>query len=381
MTGLGCHEALVRRGGTLQLTSVPTEAPDRNGARIQLSFVGVCGTDLQILNGSRPDTAEILGHEGVGRVAEAGPAAAISVGEPVVFNPAAQLSAGRILGHNTQGLFQRFITVGARAIEEGLVIPARDCPPAVYAALVEPLAAVIYAHQLIANGLRELRTVVVFGAGPVGLLAATYLGGLGIRVVLVHPTQTRLKMAVALEIVSPTFALTLSDDLREQIIRLNGGDRPDAALICTTRVGSPAALRHAMDVVRDGGCIDLVTNYPEGAPALQGVQATSLRAVRGENVNGVPREGRYRVADGSGRRIALTGHRGTSREHLRKALQVLHVDSAAYARLITHVLPLSEAGQAIQSLSESRARALGGQECIKLIIDMGLGPSDPSWRV
>ena len=370
MTEPDYHPALLRRDRTLQIASVPTPSPARGDLRVKLLFVGVCGTDLQILNGSRPDTAEILGHEGVGRVARAGPAAALAEGQVVVFNPAAQLSAGRILGHNTPGLFQKFITVDSRAVEEGLVIPAGDCPPTVYTALAEPLASVIYAHQLITRQVRHLRTAVVFGAGPVGLLAVTYLGGLGVRVLLVHPTQERLKTAAALGIVSPTAALTLCDDLPGQLLGLNDGQRPDAALICSTRVGAPAALRHALEVVAEGGCIDLITNYPEAGVAPPGVDTVLLRAVRAENVNGVPLEGRYLVTEGSGLRVALTGHRGTSAEHLRGALRELRCHSAAYARLITHVMSLHAAGQAIQRLSESPTRTLGGRECIKLVIDM-----------
>ena len=371
MTEPDRHQALLRRGRTLQIASVPTRPPGRGELRVQLSFVGVCGTDLQILNGSRPDTAEVLGHEGVGQVVQAGPAAALALGESVVFNPAAQLSSGRILGHNTSGLFQKFITVDSRAVEEGLVVAASDYPPTAYAALAEPLASVIYGHQLITIRVRELRTAVVFGAGPVGLLAATYLGGLGVRVLIVHPTQARLRTVAALGIVSPTAAVTLCNDLAERLLQLNDGDRPEAALVCTTRAGAPAALQHALEVVKDRGCIDLITNYPEGAVAPLGVNTALLRAVRAENVNGLPLGGRYLVAGWSGHSVALTGHRGTSPEHLLQAMRVLRLQSAAYARLITHVTSLAQAGPAIQSLSEPHTRILGGRECIKLVIDMG----------
>jgi 2-epi-valiolone-7-phosphate 1-reductase len=370
MASLGSHEALIRRGNVVHLARVATEPPQAGGLRIGLSFVGVCGTDLQILNGSRPDTAEILGHEGLGVVVETAGTGGLAVGDRVVFNPAAQLSRGWILGHNTPGLFQKFITVDSQAVADGLVMLANGCRPPVCGALVEPLAAIVYAHELISNAVPDLRTLVVLGGGPVGLLAAIYLSGLGVKILLVHPTQARLDTVARLKILNPTAMLVASEDVAERIKALNGGYWVDAALICTTRAGAPSALHQAVKAVRHGGCVDLVTNYPENATAPHGILTPVLRAVRSANVCGSPQEGRYLFADIAGRRIAFTGHRGTGHTHLKKALHALSGARVSYRRLITHVLPLREAADAIQELSESNSHVIHGMDCIKLAVDM-----------
>lgn len=370
MTAVGYHEALVRRGSALHLEHVPTEVPSAGGVVIAPSFVGVCGTDLQILNGSRPDTAEILGHEGVGVVVKSARIGAPGVGEQVVFNPAAQLSSGYILGHNTPGLFQTYIAVDSRALEEGLVMATGGCHPPICAALIEPLGAVVYAYELLCKAVSSLRTVVVFGGGPVGLLATIFLGSLGVRPLLVHPSQARMDTAGRLNILSPEGMLAASDDVAERLIERNKGHPVDAALICTTRSGGPSALRQAVEVVRHGGCIDLITNYPENAAVPYGIDAGAVRAVRSTNICGSPREGKYVSGDISGRRIALTSHRGTSHAHLQTALRALGSDPGSYMRLITHVLPLREAAGAIQTLSESKSHFVHGMDCIKLVINM-----------
>ena len=118
------HAALIRRDNTLSVATIPTQPPRAREVLIAPAFVGVCGTDLQILNGARPDIAEILGHEGSGVVVEAGGGAPLEVGDHVVFNPAAELHSDRILGHNTPGLFQQLITVSARSLERGLIMRA-----------------------------------------------------------------------------------------------------------------------------------------------------------------------------------------------------------------------------------------------------------------
>lgn len=366
----GQHEALIRSDEKLRLERIPTESPEPGGLLIAVSFVGVCGTDLQILNGTRPDTAAILGHEGCGVVVRAAQGASLRAGEPVVFNPAAQLPAGRILGHNTPGLFQRRVAIDSQGLDDGLVLRAPDSLRPICGALTEPLASVIYAHDLILRMARDVRSVVVFGAGPIGLMAALYLRGLGTRVLLVHPDRTRLSTAIHLGLVDETSAILGRERLTERIVARNGGARLDAALICTTRPGAPSALGQATEAVRDGGCIDLVANFPEQGAVPAGLSAEAIRAVRAANVCGLPERGVYLHGKFAGRRIGLTGHRGTSRDHLDRAMKTLVRQPTRYMRLITHTLSLPEAAEAIPILAGSGQRSLGGRDCIKAVIDM-----------
>jgi threonine dehydrogenase-like Zn-dependent dehydrogenase len=364
------HQALVRSGTSLQVAAVPTASPPPGGLLIELSFVGVCGTDLQILNGTRPDTAEILGHEGVGVVVQALDGAPLRIGESVVFNPTAQMSANRILGHNVPGLFQQYFTADESAVDAGLVVPAKDCTPPISGALIEPLGSVVYAHELISRSTPDLRTVAIFGAGPIGLLSARYLLGLGVKVLLIHPGPTRLKTAVSLKLIDATSTLGLCENLSEQMLARNEGIRFDAALICTTRRGAAAALAHAVQVVKSGGCIDMMANYPETAVTPTGISPDAIRAVRAANACGVPSAGEYLFLEVAGRRIALTGHRGTSRNHLLRAVQMLRSSTSLYARIITHILSLRDAAKAIESLASSQTRLLEGRDCIKAVIDL-----------
>jgi 2-epi-valiolone-7-phosphate 1-reductase len=370
----GLHQALVRRGYSLQLETVPTTLPGPRDLLISLSFVGVCGTDLQILNGSRPDTATILGHEGIGVVERAGPEATLRAGETVVFNPVAELSAGRILGHNAPGLFQQRIAVDSTAVDQGLVMPISGAIPPLCGALVEPLAAVIYARELISRSTAELRSVVIFGAGPIGLLAAVYLSQCGIRTLIVHPSPVRLNTAIDRGLIAAHSTMIVSEDLVKRIVAYNDDCFVDAALICTTRRGAPAALQTALDITKDGGCVDIVTNYPETASAPYGVATDSIRNVRAANVCGTPDRGAYIYSVISGRRIAITGHRGTSAQHLRQAIRLLQFQKSPYAAVVTHVLTLDIAADAIQILADSNERILYNRDCIKAVIDLTCGP-------
>lgn len=369
------HLALVRTGLALQLTQVPTPSVPSGGVLIAPSYVGVCGTDLQILNGSRPDTADILGHEAAGIVVRAGAGAGVCSGASVVFNPSAQLTRGRILGHNVRGLFQQYFVADADAISDGLVQPVEEGLPPICGALVEPVAGISYTYQLISRIVPHVRSVVVFGAGPIGLIAYEYFREQGVQVLVVHTSQRRLRTAIDIGLLDPECAMTLGENMTGRILAWNAGVPLDAAVICTSMAGASTALAHAVEVVKSGGCIEMVTNYPQSAPTPAGITAQALRTVRAANICGDPHEGAYVHSEISGRRISFASHRGTSRSHLVLAMQTLRRNAPRYCALVTHVLSLADAANAIPMLSDSRGAPIGGRDCIKAVVDMATLPS------
>lgn len=365
------HQALLRSGTALRVATIPTLSPREGGVLIAPSFVGVCGTDLQILNGTRPDTAEILGHEGSGTIVESGPGASLRAGQHITFNPSAQMPKGKILGHNVPGLFQQYVLVDAEAIDDGVIQPMEetDLPP-ICGALVEPVGGVIYAHELITNVVPDFNSAVIFGAGPIGLILGTYLRQRGVRVLTIHSNQNRLNTASHLGALDLDSTLVFSPDCAERILAWNDGNPLDAALICTPMAAAPLALGHAVETVRNGGCIELVSNFPASARTPAGVTATAIRSIRAANICGVPSRGEYIFTEIAGRRLALTSHRGTSRAHLNQAQKVLKANPDPYTSLITHILSLQEATTAVETMALSRETAISGKDCIKAVIDL-----------
>ena len=51
-------------------------------------------------------------------------------------------------------------------------------------------------------------------------------------------------------------------------------------------------------------------------------------------------------------------------------MRELRSRAASYAKLITHVLSLRSAAEAIPTLADSAERALSGRDCIKAVIDL-----------
>ena len=75
--------------GSAALTDMPEPPPDDGPVLVQTQAVGICGTDLEIINGdygwAPPDQDRlIIGHESLGRVAEAAPGTGFGPGDLVV---------------------------------------------------------------------------------------------------------------------------------------------------------------------------------------------------------------------------------------------------------------------------------------------------------
>src|ERR1700726_1191726 len=74
--------------GSVALTDMPEPPAEDGPILVQTQAIGICGTDLEIISGeygSAPPGADrlVIGHESLGRVAEAPPGSAFSAGDLV----------------------------------------------------------------------------------------------------------------------------------------------------------------------------------------------------------------------------------------------------------------------------------------------------------
>ena len=174
-----------------------------------------CGTDVKVYRrGGHPRmlrTPTLFGHEMAGVVVETGP--------------------------------------GVRGFAPGdsvMVANSASC-----GALAEPLACVLHGLDVCAFDAREgAREVVVYGAGPIGLMFTAVLARHGQHVLLADPNESRLAVGTALG-ASATLAIerggAQATAVREKTRR---GEGADLAIECT---GVPEVWRDAMESVRAGG--------------------------------------------------------------------------------------------------------------------------------
>jgi glucose 1-dehydrogenase len=179
--------------GSVALTDMP-EPPEHDGPILVGTLaVGICGTDLEIINGdygSAPPGQErlILGHESLGQVIEAAPGSGFGAGDLVVGIvrrpdpvPCPACAAGdwdmcTNGGYTERGIKARHGYASERYRIHPEYLVAVDPALGTLGALLEPATVVAKAWDHIEKiGRRATwapRKVLITGAGPIGLLAA-----------------------------------------------------------------------------------------------------------------------------------------------------------------------------------------------------------------
>lgn len=244
------------------LTDVPTPDVGPGEVRIKIDQIGVCGTDLHIHNGDFGAVFPLIpGHELVGVVDELGEGIdRFTVGEQVTVNPnvfcgqCKYCLSGRLilcanskgLGSNYPGFFAEYVTVSALLVfsVEGL-----DKDTAVF---TEPTACAMHGLETLA--MRPGSTVLVFGAGPTGLLLAQLIAhGGASSVTVAAPTQFKLDRAAALGI-DTTVLIERGDpeSTKQRLLDASGGEGYDVVVEAT---GSTAVGDICVPLTRRGGTV------------------------------------------------------------------------------------------------------------------------------
>src|SRR4051794_7738521 len=252
-------------GERLELVERPDPTPGDGELLIAPTAVGICGTDVEIFEGSlayfRMGLASypiVPGHEWTGEVVEIGRGVTgFAVGDRVVGEVAigcgvcARCRAGR--SHLCARRTETGIVHMDGAMASRMVFPAayahRVSVPARAAALVEPTSVALHA---VTRGDVAGQSVLVVGAGPIGLLVAQCAAASGAaHVVVSDRRRDRLTLAAALGF-PPAESLDELEILGSQpdpvavAAAAQMEDRIDVAVLCA---GGPAAVAAAFSAV------------------------------------------------------------------------------------------------------------------------------------
>lgn len=190
--------------------------PEAGEVQLQVSHVGICGTDLHIYHGvmdARVKMPQIMGHEMSGVVHAVGSGVeGFAVGDRVTVMPldpcghCPACQAGhthichnlKFLGIDTPGAFQSFWTVPAHTLHR---LP--DGLSLVHGALIEPLS--VACHDVRLAEVEAGDNVVVLGAGTIGTLVALVAQEAGANVLVseINPYRLELAQTLGLQAVNP----------------------------------------------------------------------------------------------------------------------------------------------------------------------------------
>ena len=250
---------------------VPVAGPGEMVVRVHAALT--CGTDLKVYR--RGYHAKMLtlpisfGHELAGTVDAIGAGVArFKPGDRVVALNSAPCDACYFCRHGQQnlcddllfnnGAYAEYIRIPARIVEKNtLLLP--DELPYEHAALTEPLACVL--RGLEESGPQAGDTMVVIGAGPIGLMFmhAAQIAGLHVIAVVKHDEQIAAARTFGAEQVVQTTAV---DDPIAAVRALTPEGR--GVDIAIEAVASPVTWQWAVDMVRKGGVVNFFGGPPSG---------------------------------------------------------------------------------------------------------------------
>jgi threonine dehydrogenase-like Zn-dependent dehydrogenase len=276
-----------------------------NDAIVRVTLAAICGSDLHLYHGMMPDTriGHTFGHEFIGVVAEVGSSVEnLKPGDRVMVpfnvycgscffcarglysnchnvNPNAT-AVGGIYGYSHtcggyDGAQSEFVRVPFADVGPSIIPPWMTDEDALMC--TDALATGYFGAQL--GDIVENDTVVVFGAGPVGLFAAksAWLMGAG-RVIVIDHLDYRLEKAREFA-QAETYNFTEHDDIVVQMKKATDflgadvvidavGAEADGNLLqhvtsakLKLQGGSPVAVNWAIDSVRKGGTVSVIGAY------------------------------------------------------------------------------------------------------------------------
>jgi L-iditol 2-dehydrogenase len=265
---------------TFRLTDMSIEDPGPGEVQVRIEAVGICGSDLHAYSegavGSTPNVYPmVLGHEPAGRIVKTGAGVTgLATGDRGAFEPALycyhcefclrglhNVCANiRFLSNSPDpGFFRELVNLPAANF--------RPIPAAMSfgeAALAEPLAVAL--HSLSLASIRPGETVLVIGAGPIGLLtiAALRAASAG-RIWAVEPLPHRRELARA---IGADVALAPEEAVTE-ILYGTGQLGVDCAIDCAAGEHTTG---QAIQLTRSAGRVVITGIHSIPAVALDGSQ-------------------------------------------------------------------------------------------------------------
>lgn len=352
-----------------------------NDAIVRVTRSCICGSDLHLYHGLVPDTrvGSIFGHEFTGIVEEVGPSVRnLQVGDHVLVpfnifcgtchacrrelyanchnvNPQAS-AVGGIYGYShTAGGYD-----GGQA--EYVRVPFADIGPTVIPDDIHVEDAVLLTdvvptgYQAAEMGdIQENDTVVVFGAGPIGIMAArcAWLMGAG-RVIVVDHVDYRLEFVqryAQCEVVNfrevgdmAVHIKKMTDWLGADVCIDAVGAEADGNFLQTLtgvrmklQAGAATALHWAINCARKGGNVSIVGVY-------------------GPTFNAVP------IGNALNKGLTLRMNQASVKRHIPRLLEHIRAGRLNPREIITHRVPLENVNDAYHMFSAKQ------DQCIKAVL-------------
>lgn len=317
----------------------PPGTPEQGEVIIEVESCAICGTDIKSFRVGNPRIKPpmIMGHEFCGEIIAVGsgvtdysPGQRVTMATTIGCGDCVYCNQGRTnlcrsaeaIGFHYPGAMAPYLRIPAKAVRQGHLVDVGDLDCDL-AALGEPLSCVI-------NGLgrlpiEKIKSALVLGLGPLGLLHAVTLKQKGVsQVTCVEFPGRRADLAreMGFTVIDPT-------DIDDRYLEMTDGEGFDLVVITAP---SNQVQAKAVMYAKKGGYVSYFASLPVGDEYL--------------NLNS--RTVHYNE-------LIVYGTSDSTVEHVKEAVRLLRQDPDAYRPLITHGLPMEDFHRAMDIIKEGSA--------------------------
>lgn len=253
----------ISRPGVVEMADIPKPTPRKGEALLRPVYGGICGSDLSSYRGTNAylQYPRIPGHEFSAEVVEInGEDRGFKPGDLVTCNPYFNCGScyscdrglvnacmhNETMGVQRDGAFAEYITMPVQRLIASGGLPAKTL------ALIEPFC--IGRHGIHRADVRKGDTVLVMGAGTIGVLAALAAKAAGGKVYVSDISEKKLEYAMRFG-----FAGSLLNRGAESLVQetqtLTNGCGFD---VTVEAVGLPSTLQACLDCVAFGGRVAVI---------------------------------------------------------------------------------------------------------------------------
>jgi len=258
---------------------VKTPEVKRGEILVRVRSCAVCGSDIRIYHRGNPRVKlpQIIGHEIAGEIVEVGEGVNnFKVGDRVALGADVPCGVCRFcrsglgnncpvnyaIGYQFQGGFAEYIPLNELTVKYGPLHPIPDGLSFEEASLAEPLACCINGCELANIKLGD--TVVIIGAGPVGLMLVELAKNFGAgKVILSQRSKKRLE--IARNFSADVYISSSEEDCVGRVMEETDGEGADVVIVACA---NPVAQEEALKVVGHRGRVNFFGGLPPGSPKI-----------------------------------------------------------------------------------------------------------------
>ncbi len=329
--------------GDIRVEQRPEPKPTNENIIVKIHCCAICGTDLKLATVGNPrcHPPRIIGHEMVGSITHVGKdIRGFSVNERITLattvacgtcqicalNLGNMCPSAKPISYDFDGAFAEYIAIPPQAISGGNVVKVPDSVPDETASLSEPLSCAINAQELI--NVKNVNSVLIIGAGPLGAIHAELAKANGARVVMISEySKQRLSMVRK---ITDIIVIDAGSQNIESIVKKNtSGLGADAVIVCAP---SQKAQESSLQYARKGGAISLFASLPKG------VSDTTFDS---------------RIIHYN--ELRIIGASDSRPEHVRKAVSLMAEKKISTQAIITHHVSLDEIQKGIELMKNKES--------------------------